>query len=200
MAHTLSLQCRCGKLTGTAREVSPETGNRVICLCDDCQAYLHHLGAKELLDQNGGTDIFQFAPSQVTLKDGIGHLQCLRLKPKGLTRWYAACCNTPVANSLGSPKVPFIGMPVVFMKAGPPKDEAIGPVLARVQGRFGKGALPPETHPRAPISLILRSLRLVARAKFKGMHSPSPFFDSNGRLVRTPRVLTPAEREKLRGL
>ena len=33
----------------------------------------------------------------------------LRLTPKGLFRWYASCCNTPVGNTL-TPAIPFVGI------------------------------------------------------------------------------------------
>jgi len=200
MGRLIPLECRCGKMKGSARDVTPESGNHVVCLCDDCQAYLHSLGRADLLDENGGSDIYQLTPSQVIIHEGIGNLQCLRLTEKGLTRWYASCCSTPVGNTLGTPKVPFIGMLVAVMKAGPDKDEGIGPVLARIQGKFGKGQLRPGTHHRAPLGLILRSLKLFAGWKLKGKGSPHPFFDANGNAIRVPRVLSSMEREKLRHL
>ena len=104
MSTEVPLKCSCGSVQGVARDVSPKTGNRLVCMCDDCQAYAHHLGrAEHILDRNGGTEVFQLTPSQLTLTEGREHLRCLRLKEKGLMRWYAGCCNTPVANTLASP-------------------------------------------------------------------------------------------------
>ena len=38
---------------------SSTTVNRVVCYCDDCQAFLHYLKRADLLDAHGGTDIVQ---------------------------------------------------------------------------------------------------------------------------------------------
>lgn len=35
---------------------APATVNRVICHCDDCQAFAHHLRRADLLDAHGGPD------------------------------------------------------------------------------------------------------------------------------------------------
>src|SRR4051812_24670077 len=98
MKHAVRLECSCGGVTGTASNVSPRTGNRLICMCDDCQAYAHHLGrADDILDAYGGTDIFQLTPSQVVISSGRDRMRCVRLTDKGILRWYAGCCNTPMA-------------------------------------------------------------------------------------------------------
>ena len=44
MSTQVSLKCRCGTLRGVATDVSPATGNRVVCHCDDCQAFARFLG------------------------------------------------------------------------------------------------------------------------------------------------------------
>jgi hypothetical protein len=199
---TVSLKCRCGALRGAATGVSPATGNRVVCMCDDCQAYAKFLGrSDEILDANGGTDIFQMTPSQVTFSAGQENIACMRLSPKGLMRWYAKCCNTPVANTLASAKIPFVGVPQPFMdhqSDGAPREEVLGPIVARVHGRFGHGALPEGTHKRFPAGLLLRSLRLVLMAWFRGRQNPSPFFGAgSGEPVAAPIVLTPEERQNL---
>ena len=46
-----------------ARNASPEAVNRMVCYCDDCQAFVHYLGHADLLDAHGGTDIVQMAPA-----------------------------------------------------------------------------------------------------------------------------------------
>jgi len=44
--------------------ISANTVNRVVCYCDDCQAFLHHLARKDLFDAYGGPDIVQIAPQR----------------------------------------------------------------------------------------------------------------------------------------
>jgi hypothetical protein len=45
MATKLPLKCRCGAMRGTANDVAPEAGNRIVCLCDDCQTYAAYVGS-----------------------------------------------------------------------------------------------------------------------------------------------------------
>lgn len=172
-------------------------------MCDDCQAYAYWLErADDILDENGGTAVFQMTPAQLKLVEGREHLRCVRLSDKGLMRWYAGCCNTPIGNTLASAKMPFIGVFHLVMdhaRDGRTAEEALGPVRARVQARWGRGELPADAHPRAPLGLILRSVRLLLRGWLRGGHAPSPLFDPlTGKPVAEPTVLTPEARERLR--
>jgi hypothetical protein len=181
--------------------VSRERGNRLVCYCDDCQAYARHLGGDGIVDAQGGTDIFQLTPAQIRLAADREPLRCLRLTEKGLLRWYAGCCRTPVANTLASPRVPFAGLVHTFMDfaSGTSRDEVLGPPLARIHGRFVASGVPPGAHATAPPWLVLRSARLLLGAWIRGKSRPHPFFDATtGAPVVAPQVLTPAQREELR--
>lgn len=70
MSPIAELRCRCGQVEGTVSNASPESVNRIICYCDDCQAFLHHIGRSELLDAHGGTDIVQVAPADLRFHRG----------------------------------------------------------------------------------------------------------------------------------
>ena len=109
MSRPAELRCRCGEVRGSVTNPSPRAANRVICYCDDCQAFAHHLGRADLLDAHGGTDIVQVAPASLKFVQGQRRIMGLRLTSNGLFRWYASCCNTPVGNTL-SPAVPFVGI------------------------------------------------------------------------------------------
>ncbi|NJK31865.1 MAG: hypothetical protein HC927_05295 [Deltaproteobacteria bacterium] len=201
MGHDILLKCRCGAVTGMAREVSSARGNRLVCMCDDCQAYARWLGDERMLDQSGGTEVFQLTPAQVRIDRGREQVRCVRLSEQGLMRWYADCCRTPIANTLASPRMPFVGVLTLFMDHPDPRsrDEQLGPVLARIQARFGKPPLPPGSHLRAPLGLILRSLGQLVRGFIAGAHAPSPFFDpSSGAPIVEPLVLDSTERDRLR--
>ena len=205
MTKNLTLKCHCGALRGIATDVSPRTGSHIVCMCDDCQIAAHYFGCGDrVLDRNGGTDVFQLTPSQIRFTSGKEHLRCMRLSPKGLMRWYAGCCNTPMANSLAFPRVAFAGIVCAAIEQaadGSTLDDALGPILARVQGRYGRGELPEGTHAKAPIGLIFRALRFVIGDSIRGRQKPSPFFDSDsGEWVVVPMVIDPAERERLRQL
>ena len=108
---SLPLKCHCGKIQGEVGEVSANSGKRLVCMCDDCQSYAYQMDrADDILDPSGGTELYQTTLSNITITQGAEHLGCLRLSPKGLMRWYAGCCDTPIANTLPRHKVPFAGV------------------------------------------------------------------------------------------
>jgi hypothetical protein len=194
------LRCRCGRVQGMATDVSPKTGNHIVCYCDDCQAYAHFLGRGDVLDAHGGTDIFHMTPSQLKITTGQESVRCLRLSEKGLMRWFTECCSTPMANTV-SARLPVVGLVHCFMGSaadGRSRDELLGPPTG-IHGRFAVGGLPPHAHPRAPLGLVVRTLRLLAGALVAGKGRPSPLFDpSSGAPVVEPRILTRAERDVFR--
>ncbi len=101
MAKEVQVRCRCGEVVGVVTNASPQKVNRVICYCDDCQAFAHQLGRADLLNAQGGSDIVQVAPASLTFIKGQNRIAGVRLTPKGLFRWHTTCCNTPVGNTLG---------------------------------------------------------------------------------------------------
>lgn len=193
------LRCSCGTLRGTALAVSPESGCRVVCYCNDCQAFARFLGRPGILDAWGGTDIFQMAPSRVRITGGQEVLRCVRLSEKGLHRWYCGQCKTPVGNSV-SARIPFVGLIHSFMDHGADgraRDEVLGKPLGYVQRKFAIGT-PPNPGDASLFGVIGQSARLLAKWWLTGAGSPSPFFDERTRAPRaTPRVLTAEERRAL---
>jgi len=109
LSPSVELHCRCGQVRGRVTNASPRTVNRIVCYCDDCQAFAHHLGRADLLDAHGGSDIVQVAPASLTFDHGADRIVGLRLSPKGLYRFYASCCKTPLGNTVG-PAIPFVGI------------------------------------------------------------------------------------------
>jgi hypothetical protein len=204
----IPLRCACGTLRGVALAVSPESGCRVVCYCDDCQAFARFLAQPNILDQWGGTDIFQMAPSRVRITEGEDALACVRLSEKGLHRWYCGQCKTPVGNTV-SARIPFVGLIHSFMDheahaalaanggSGRSRDETLGPPLGYVQSKFAIGT--PPNPPNASLAgVIWRSARLLARWWLTGAGSPSPFFDDRRAPRVVPRILTVEERRALR--
>ena len=188
----ISLQCRCGEVRGLAREVSPDTGTRLICYCDDCQAFagfLREKGGPDVLKARGGTDIFQMTPAKVEITRGAGQLRCIRLRPKGILRFYTACCHTPVGNTL-SAGVPFVGVIHSFMGEAAVRDEFLGPVRYRVMGAFAHGAPDARIHRRFPLTLLWRTISGMLFNRLRGLHKPSPFFEGDGAPVSAPEVLS----------
>ncbi|MDQ3232332.1 MAG: DUF6151 family protein [Pseudobdellovibrionaceae bacterium] len=203
MNDHVSLKCSCGKFRGRI-DLAGMSSKRAVCLCDDCQAFAHHLGrAKEVLDANGGTDIYTCYPSHLEFTQGADQVKCLRLSPKGLLRWYAGCCKTPIANSPPSSRMPYVGVVHTIMDHAADAtthEEALGPVHMRIQGKFGIGPLPPGTDQKVSLPAILVVLRFLTSGWLRRKQQPSPFFDSKGQMRVTPYVLTRDERVSLRKL
>jgi hypothetical protein len=177
-------------------DVSPRTGNRVVCYCKDCQAFARFLERDDIVDPLGGTDIFQVAPSQVQIAEGARELCCMRLSEKGLVRWYAGCCRTPIGNTIGG-GFPFVGMICTFMDVGGEnaRDAVLGKPLGHIFGNAARGGCPPGAHPKASIGVLLRIGRLVIRWWVRGAGFPSAFFDEKTKAPRVvPQVLSVAER------
>lgn len=193
MGTTVRIRCTCGALQGEALEVAPAAGNHAACYCDDCQAFAHFLGrAGEVLDGNGGTEIFQMSPARVRFTAGVDRLACMRLTDKGMRRWYAACCRTPIGNTMATPGMAFVGaLPFCFERPAddPALERALGPILVRAYRRYAKGD--PSTIPadRIPFALdVLRLLGLLLWWKLRGDSRRSPFF-----VARTGRPTVEAE-------
>ena len=201
MTTSVPLKCRCGTLRGIAEQASASTVNRLVCYCVDCQTYARWLEVPGVLDPLGGTEIVQQAPSRVKITAGEGALACVRLSPKGLFRFYASCCRTPVANMLG-PRVPFTGVVHSFMDFGGdgrPRDDALGPIVGRVHGRYAIGGVPPGADARASFGVIVRTVGIMAGWRLRGLRAPTPFFNEQTSAPSVaPSVLTLAERERHR--
>ena len=190
----LAIRCFCGTVRGVLTGVSGKIGNRVICYCDDCQAFANYLSTDcEILDANGGTDIFQVSPAHLRFQQGKEQLACLRLTPKGTYRWYTNCCRTPIGNPLPTGKLPFVGLIHSCMDPGGRSlDEILGPVRARVMARYAIGDLDGidayDGFPPASLaSFILHALHW----RIRGDHIYSPFFDPvTGEPAAVPKVIS----------
>jgi hypothetical protein len=194
IAVDIPVQCQCGHVRGLAREVSPRTVNNSVCYCHDCRAFSLWLGRGELLDPHGGAPIVQLARSRLEITAGFDQVLCMRLSPKGMHRWYAACCRTPLGNTL--PSIPFVGLARSTLQiAEADLLPRLGPVMF-AQANEAPGGRPPGT--RLSVRRLLHVLRLIAAWLLRGRGHPTPFFDRHNRPVKPPQVLTSSEREALR--
>jgi hypothetical protein len=192
----LPLRCRCRRVRGVAREVSPSTGFRFVCYCNDCQAFARFLERPDVLDPAGGTDIFQMAPARLRLTAGTDAVRCLQLSSK-VFRWYAECCRTPIGNTAG-PGFPILAVIHSFMDHqadGRPRDVVLGPPLCRIFERSATGPLPPTAPAPASFGVFARRSSKLLGWWLRGLAAPTPFFDDRTRApLAEPRVLTPGER------
>ena len=177
---------------------SPRQNNRVVCYCDDCQAFAHFLKREDILDEHGGTDIVQVTQAQVKLPKA--ELRCMRLSEKGPFRWYTACCKTPAGNTLHKYWSPFAGIAAGLFVPGEGRtlDDVLGPPVDWIWGRFATGTPPPHVHPKVSLGGLGRVLKFVSKGAVRRQHKPSSYFDARTHEpVSTPQVLTAAERAPL---
>ena len=190
------IQCSCGAVKGTLSNTRDV--NRCVCYCRDCQAFAHFLKREtDILDSRGGSDIVQTLPRYVSFSAGTEHLACMRLTDKGLLRWYASCCNTPIGNTAPNFGMSFVGLVHSCLEAGGTSlDAAFGPVRAHVNTASARGN--PKVKSSGFVTTIVRVLGMVARARLDGSYRKTPFFNvEKGVPVATPTLLTAQERQQL---
>lgn len=201
MSGDLTIRCACGTLRGRVQDIPRRETNRVVCYCDDCQAFAHYLGrAAEVLDPHGGTEVVQMSPAYLEIAEGADELRALRLTVKGTLRWYTACCRTPVGNTLATDRLPFLGLITACVEGGAGQDAldlALGPIRGRVWGRYAKGDTTGlnKLYPGPPVWMMMRLAGLMLKWRLRGDHRNTPFFDQTTHApVTEPHVLTDAER------
>jgi hypothetical protein len=200
MPLDLPLRCRCGRMRGSASNVSPSSGFRLVCYCRDCRAFARFLDRADVLDPAGGTDIFQMPPARVKLTAGADALRCMSLSGSVL-RWYSECCRTPIANTPARPGFPVVGMVHSFMDHaadGRSREEVLGPPTCRIFERSAIGPLPPNSPPPPSVGLFARRASKLLGWWVRGLGRPTPFFDDRTKAPRAvPRALTERERAAL---
>lgn len=111
MNQKLTVSCECTKVLASVNLSEKRKPTRLKCYCIDCQTYAHHLNAAgKHLDENGGTDLLQLSPATLSIQYGKERLGNLNLKPDGIYRWYATCCNTPLFNTPSKVDMPYLGL------------------------------------------------------------------------------------------
>lgn len=190
------LRCECGTLRGHVSHT--ESVCRGICYCKDCQAYAHFLGKPgEILDDMGGSDVIATLPQHVTFTQGIEVLTCMSLSSRGMLRWYASCCNTPIGNTARDFKVSHVGLlHNCLQDSSTSLDNAFGPVRMKVGMKSAKGA--PKGMAVSTTVAILGFMARLIRTRLNGGYKITPFFDPETGAPRvSPKVLTPTERAGL---
>lgn len=192
----MEIQCECGKFRARLKAFPNNTPGRLVCYCDDCQLYLHHLKRTDLLDANGGTEVIPAYPSDVEVLHGLEHLKCTRLTANGTFRFSTTCCNSPIANTRpGEPWAGFLRC-VYTARDAHVLDQTLGPVRSRIMGRYAKGTPPVGTPDKFNLSALLTVVPFMLKGKLFRKYRPSPFFAEDGvTAIAVPHVLSEAERQ-----
>ena len=196
MTSDLSFACDCGAVTGTIRIGSE--GDHLVCHCSDCQDLTRYLGHERLLDAHGGTALYQTRCARMRLDTGRDQLACLHLTDAPTLRWYAACCRTPLFNTVGTGKLPFITVQLGTCDSAA-RDRLLGPPRGHIytQDAIGDAShLPKMGTPTLMARFFWRALKDIV----SGDRRRSPLFDAKTlEPIATPHRLTGEERAALSG-
>lgn len=185
------LRCACGKLHGHV--VPARTSRRAICYCRDCRAYARHLGHAAVLDAHGGTEVVAMHPQHVHFAEA-DTLACLSLRKGGLLRWFAECCDTPIANTPRDARIAYAGVVHTCLEPGPPSlDASFGTAKVAANTKSALDAV--DATPFTTLAAVLQIGASMVAARMSGSYRRSPFF-RDGMPLRKATVLTPEERER----
>lgn len=193
----LDFKCECGAVRGVLHGASSRPGRRVICHCNNCQAFAHYLGREtQMLDDNAGTSVYQTDPSRFKITKGRERIACVNLTNKPMLHWYCADCRTPIAKTLSSARFAFLSLILTGFDSGK-TNALLGTDVKHVATWSGAGDM--SKVKKAGIlgitAIIWDMLLRTTKAQLKPELGQSPLFDSNtGEPVTTPIKLTRAER------
>jgi len=144
-------------------------------------------------DANGGTDVVAMLPQHVHFV-GADALACMSLRERGLLRWYASCCNTPIANTPRNRNVPYVGVARMCLDAGTPTvDESFGVPRIAVNVKSARGHV--ASTPLAAFVAVLRLGMSAIGGRLAGGVRDHPFFQPGASApIRPVRVLSATER------
>lgn len=178
----LPFACRCGQVRGTLHDITPRAGMQLRCQCDDCRRAVIWLGQPDPGIE--GVTYYQTTPARVSFENGA--LAAFTWKNEKLLRWYAPCCNTPLFNTLNSPKWAFASLSVAALN----DPDALGPVRARAFIPKPNGKRGHEN-----ISAFMWGFaKRVIGGRLSGTWRNTPFFDDTGAPIVPVRALTREDR------
>jgi hypothetical protein len=146
----------------------------------------------------GGTSIIQTIPANITFAEGSENLACMRLTANGMLRWYAACCNTPIGNTLPTPNLSFIGLIHTCLSSDQTSlDSAFGPIKMYVNTQSAIGENKPKS--AGVLAGTLRVIGRMLKVRFDGRYKQNPFFvmESETPIV-VPKVLNAEELQNVK--
>ena len=188
------IQCKCGAVRGQLEGAGIH--NRLRCYCTDCRAFAHCLGkAPDVLDNQGGTEIVQVEQSRLHFLQGEDCLAAVRLSDKGMVRWYASCCGTPIGNTMDNPKIPFIGLVHTCLDRTR-MNEDFGSHVAVLNTDTALGE--PKPKQRGLLGVGARFMWMIATSLITGKYKKTPLFNASGLPRVVPKTLSAEELASLK--
>lgn len=168
--------CNCGEV---ALSVAPKGGTRVACYCNSCRGFATRLGASDILDEFGGSDLYQVAPDAARFLNGADKVAWTKMTDKGPARWFTTCCHTPLANTLPTRAIPFLTLQTAYLS----EKDALPPIEIRGFRKFATGRVPDTKygHGRLLREFAVRALK----SRLSGGWRRNPLFDDDGRPIGT---------------
>jgi hypothetical protein len=161
-----TLNCDCGSFQASLANVDHIKGTHLRCHCADCRAFVRVLLPDAVL--KNGLHLFQTDPDKIEVTKGVEYLECLTLSPKGLLRWYASCCQTPMFNTPRSAKVPMVAI-LTDIAEDP---SLFGPVVCDAFRKTTSGKSKTTGLP----AVIVRFLKRAISSRLSGRWQETPFF------------------------
>nr|WP_247718178.1 DUF6151 family protein [Qipengyuania proteolytica] len=101
--------CECGEVSGFVRQATPSQGDHIVCCCSDCRDLARHFRKESrILEDHGGTPLYQSRCARLEIGTGKHRLACLHMTEQATTRWYAECCGTPLFNTYKNGRIPYV--------------------------------------------------------------------------------------------
>jgi hypothetical protein len=121
----------------------------------------------------------------------------MSLSERGLLRWYASCCNTPIGNTPRNPKVPYVGIVHSCLDAiAPSLESSFGRLRIAVNTKSARSKV--RSTPIASTAGLLIPMMSLIGARLSGAYKTNPFFvPGSSTPIRQPRVLSDVEREQV---
>lgn len=163
----LAFSCRCGGIKGALLPTGSRYGTLIRCHCRDCRAgELFHSQPDPAPD---GVSLVQTTPDRLRFERGRDKLALMRLSPKGMLRWYAGCCATPMFATLSRPGLPFVDVMANVVTNG----DALGRVKATVFLPAPGG----QHRHKGAMNMALQIFLRMGAARLSGRWRDTPFFD-----------------------
>lgn len=194
---TLPFACECGKIAGVVEKANPTQGDHIVCHCTDCRDLVRHLGQEErVLDELGGTALYQSRCARMRLHRGTEHLASLHMTDGKTLRWYAACCNSPLFNTYANGRIPYVTTILANCDAEK-RAELLGSPIGHVFAEEATGdtsGLPK----MSMAQLMRRFFKRMIKDILSGDRRRSDLFDAKTlEPIAKPRRLSPEERSAL---
>ncbi len=175
-AEKIEISCRCKAVRGQLDPKAVTDGIHIACYCKDCRAYARLKGEENALEPGGGVGMLQTTIDRLEISHGTDQLACQQFGEKTPLRWYAKCCDAPIALSMPNPGVAHLSVPTTAVE----DETLLGPVRSRVN--LGSATAPvSESSDIGLPGLVLRMMVRLIKARLRGAAKKSALYDPNTR-------------------